>query len=385
MNAALRQGRFEARLRVRFRHASAERTATDNVIVELRHPDGHVGYGEGCPRSYVTGETASGAAAFIAAHGERFVAAATDVAALTAWTEANRSLIDASPAAFAALEIAALDLMGQRSGQPLEDLIGAPRLAAPAIYSAILGNAAPRATRLAVAAYRLAGFRDFKVKLSGDPQRDRRRLAALPHGASVRADANNLWPDSEAAITGLRALDFPFTAIEEPVQAGDVAGMRAVAGALDVPVILDESLARIDQLAPFTADPGRWVANIRVSKCGGVLRSVALARAARAKGLDVILGAHVGETSILTRAALAVGQALEPPPLAREGAFGTILLARDLAAPPLRFGYGARLDPVSRKLATAPGLGLKVHSGFVNWAGPARSRASAPHAARAAT
>ena len=38
-----------------FKHASAERAATQTLWVEARTADGMIGYGEGCPREYVTG------------------------------------------------------------------------------------------------------------------------------------------------------------------------------------------------------------------------------------------------------------------------------------------------------------------------------------------
>ena len=39
------------------RHASFERTESENLIVRVTLSDGTTGYGEGVPRSYVTGET----------------------------------------------------------------------------------------------------------------------------------------------------------------------------------------------------------------------------------------------------------------------------------------------------------------------------------------
>ena len=44
-------------LKTKIRHASHERTVSDNLIVRATLDSGHVGYGEGVPRSYVTGET----------------------------------------------------------------------------------------------------------------------------------------------------------------------------------------------------------------------------------------------------------------------------------------------------------------------------------------
>src|SRR5450755_1641517 len=42
-------------------HASHTRTETDNIVVRCTLDDGTVGYGEGVPRDYVTGETADSA------------------------------------------------------------------------------------------------------------------------------------------------------------------------------------------------------------------------------------------------------------------------------------------------------------------------------------
>src|SRR5438552_17345634 len=44
-------------LRRRIRHASHSRTETDNVLVRCVLEDGTVGFGEGVPREYVTGES----------------------------------------------------------------------------------------------------------------------------------------------------------------------------------------------------------------------------------------------------------------------------------------------------------------------------------------
>jgi len=49
--------RLNLPFRLRFSHASADRTAGDNVIVQLELGNGKVGYGETLAREYVTGET----------------------------------------------------------------------------------------------------------------------------------------------------------------------------------------------------------------------------------------------------------------------------------------------------------------------------------------
>ena len=46
-----------------FKHASAERTCTESLLAVVRDASGREGLGEGCPRSYVTGESLEDACA----------------------------------------------------------------------------------------------------------------------------------------------------------------------------------------------------------------------------------------------------------------------------------------------------------------------------------
>src|SRR3954466_12240775 len=48
-------------LKKRIKHASHARTETDNVLVRARLSDGSIGWGEGVPREYVTGESTDSA------------------------------------------------------------------------------------------------------------------------------------------------------------------------------------------------------------------------------------------------------------------------------------------------------------------------------------
>jgi len=351
-----------------FRHASAERASTQALWVEARSRDGHIGYGEGCPREYVTGENLASAQRFFAAHRQALMDRIHDLDTLRTWVEGHAREIDANPAAWAAVELALLDLIGKVQARPVEALLGLPSLDGVFRYTAVLGDASPEAFEKQLHVYRKTGFTDFKVKLCRDIDRDRAKVAAFVRAgvvpAQVRADANNLWPDADTATAHLRALDFAFHALEEPLAAGDFDGLRRLASTLGSAIILDESLLRADHLSALRPDRTRWIANLRVSKMGGLLRSLDLAARSRSAGLGVIVGAHVGETSVLTRAALTVAASARDVLVAQEGAFGTHLLAHDVARPPLMFGPGGMLDAGALARPGTAGFGLDVtHSG----------------------
>jgi L-alanine-DL-glutamate epimerase-like enolase superfamily enzyme len=347
---------------VAFRHASAERTETETAWIDAIAADGTIGNGESCPRPYVTGETLATAVEFVARHEAGLRREVSSVDTLRAWIAGHEREIDAAPAAWCALELAVLDLLGKRDGVPVETLLLMPTLTGAFRYTAVLGDASASAFQATAERYWRMGFRDFKVKLSGDTERDREKLAAFrswPEGSfRVRADANNLWPDAEAAVEGLRSLGYPFFAIEEPIARGQYAALTRISEAMACPIILDESCVRRGQLRMLDGAPAWWLVNVRVSKMGGLIRTLEVIEEARARGIGVIVGAQVGETSLLTRAALTAARAAGDALVAQEGAFGTFLLERDVCDPPLMFGAGGVIDAAAHPMLTAPGLGV---------------------------
>jgi L-alanine-DL-glutamate epimerase-like enolase superfamily enzyme len=334
--------------KVAFKHASADRSAMQSLWVEVRAASGTTGVGEGCPREYVTGESLDTARAFVESHRTEWLGAITDVSSLGGWIRDNRKVIDANPAAWSAVELAYLDCVGKEGGVMLEPLLGTPSLDGTYRYSAVIGDAPQAAFEAQLAAYRKAGFGQFKIKLSGDRERDLGKVRCLAAAGiapqSVRADANNLWSDARAAADHLASLEFPFFALEEPLKAGDYAGMRELGRACNAAIILDESALREEHLHPLAEDADRWIVNLRISKMGGMMRSVRVARLAKELGLRLIVGAHVGETSVLTRAGLTIADLGRDILVAQEGAFGTHLLERDAVTPCLMFGAGGVLD-----------------------------------------
>lgn len=345
-----------------FRHASAARAAGQSLWLQIRSDCGHVGYGEGCPREYVSGESVAGCLAFVAQYEAHWRQAISDIASLRVWVDAHHELIDRHRSAWNAVELALLDLFAQTAGHSVEHALGLADLDGCFRYTAVLGDASTERFTSELARYTKAGFREFKVKLSGDLARDRDKVRALRRAGiaplAVRADANNLWTDAQHAIAHLLALDFAFRALEEPLGVGDYAGMARIGAACSGAIIVDESVLRIDQLAALVS-PTAWIINLRVSKMGGLLRALRMADEIRRAGFGLIISAHVGETSVLTRAALMVANASRDILIAQEGAFGTHLLTHDVLVEPVMFGAAGMLD-VARLNLTSGGFGLAV-------------------------
>jgi len=325
------------RLRRPVRHASHARTDTDNLVVRLQLSDGKVGYGEGVPREYVTGETIDSAIALLKRYDlSRQLKPASTFPEVLAHAEAIR-LADTpgddrqcqGNAARCAVELAYLDAFGKSLGEPLMNATKslAPSLYQPAErvqYSGVLLSSRGWKLRFKALAYRLAGFRQLKVKVGIRGQDDVRRLRAVRRcvggGVDLRIDANEAWT-ADTAADRLRELErFGIRSVEQPVPHEQVASLAAVRKAVPVPVMLDESLCGMVDAERAVA--GGWcdLFNLRLSKCGGFIPTLRLAEYAARHNLGYQLGCQVGETGILSAAgrqfACSVGGLT-----AREGSF----------------------------------------------------------------
>ncbi|MEE8398532.1 MAG: alpha/beta fold hydrolase [Desulfobacterales bacterium] len=339
-------------LKSTFRHAGSERNEGESIWVRTDRGE-LTGYGEGCPRSYAAGDDLKSSVQWIEenfASGNISFGTFDDV---KHWMQENDSQIDRYPSAWCAIEMALLDLFSRENNCSVEAFLGLANCKRQGSYSAVLGDSKEWKYTTIVDQYLARGFSDFKIKLNGNLERDRDKIAILrdlseQHGISdirVRLDANNLWTGRpEEAIAHIKALAGPIFAIEEPVGAGNVPEISRLSTSTGLPVILDESVCGLSDIYLYENVPGQFIANIKISRVGGLLRSLKIIEEIKKLGWPIIVGCHVGETSLLTRAALIPAAAAGENLIAQEGAYGDYLVEREPVEPVLTFGRGGQLD-----------------------------------------
>lgn len=330
-----------------FEHAGAKRSVTETLLVIATTRNNIKGLGEGCPRAYVTGETLNSAKDFFNLYRSSLLTIES-LKDLMLWMEENSEAIDKNPAAFCAIELAILHALAQEENKTLEQLLRVPSISCSFIYTAILGTKNSTQFVSQLKQYQQIGFLDYKIKIFGDLSLDKKNIANVYSGVSqntrVRLDANNLWAYPDEAIKYIHELfndvrqSAPVFALEEPLTKGNYEGCLEIFNTLKIKIILDESFTQKDDFLAIEKIPQAWMLNIRISKMGGLIRSLQIAAQAKQLGIPIIVGAQVGETSILTRAAMTVANAYKNILIAQEGAFGTHLLERDLISPPIMFG-----------------------------------------------
>jgi len=340
------------KLKSTFRHAAAERKAGDSVWVRARRGD-LAGFGEGCPRTYSAGDDTPSSIQWVQdTFGDRALPFQT-LDDLFQWVKANAGLIDRYPSAWCAVETALLDLFAREQGCSVEALLGLSESRRRGTYTAVLGDDNRWKFTTIADQYLVRGFSDFKIKLSGLQERDQEKIAILSdlieqHGVSdprIRLDANNLWKDRPGEASAyLNSLGGKIYAVEEPIGRGDAQGLSQVSTATGLPVVLDDSLCTMADLEQYSDLPGKYIANVKVSRFGGLIRSLRLIEQLKKMGWPIIVGCHVGETSLLTRAALIPAGAAGQQLIAQEGAYGDYLVEREPVQPMLKFGRHGVLD-----------------------------------------
>ena len=355
-----------------FRHAAAARTTSESLFLRMALDSGVDGWGEALPRAYVSGESRQDAFALLrdqvlpALVGRRFQSlpevvsflekcdgkappewVPPDVPQTSAWCCVDLALLDAFGRAFGHL--------ASPGGQPSEGALERYR------YSGVVSAGRGWPYVKSLLKIRAFGFRQVKLKLERDgalrAARTARRL--LGRRVDLRVDANMAWDVDQAleVIQQLRTVGI--RSFEQPIAAGDLAGLARLVAESAANIMVDEGLTDRDSLQRFIAQRACTAANVRISKCGGLVGADARCREALAAGLLLQVGCQVGESSLLSAAHLTLLSALAPlrPGVQyAEGCFGRHLLREDPAAPLVQFRYGGR--PPRRP--PGAGLGIRV-------------------------
>lgn len=362
------------------RHASHMRFGNETLLVRCVMDDGSVGWGEGLPRVYVTGESIASvwrhleATDFLALKDQRYSGAVEIAVAVDRF-----ALADVQPdpgvavrecfgnVVRCATEMAILDAACRVEGYSVGDLImrlpDAAGFATPmdeVFYSGAVTSVSSRKQWISALKMRLFAFRAVKVKVGTEGIRDedclRRVRTVVGRKVNLRLDANEAWRcEDVASKMEPLLLKYQPTSLEQPVLHADVAGLKQVRGEITVPIMLDESLCCPEDAQ--RAIDGGWcdLFNIRLSKCGGIVRSVRLATMAQQAGLGYQLGCQVGETGILSAAGRHF--ACNIPNLRYlEGSFDRFLVRETLIEQDLTFRYGGRVHGYPE-----PGLGIDVN------------------------
>ncbi len=304
-----------------FHSPQINRRRADSVIVCLDcGPDGR-GWGESAPRPYVTGESVQSVlslwehvfAPILFAHPFETIDAIDHLLAQLEAACRARGL-RAYHSALGAADLALIDVLRRADALTDAQLFPANHrralrfsVSVPFIDPAIIEKYFPV----------LNAHLDnpvIKVLVGPDSDHNFKRIQQLRRlageAAEIRLEFNGKlnWEQVQKEIDHVRSLH-P-SAIEQPLPVGDIAGLRRLRQASGLAVIVDESLISLADAQALLAAQACDVFNIKISKCGGLLRSRAIAQLASEAGIHCQVGTHVGETDILGAAGLKLAKSI---------------------------------------------------------------------------
>jgi L-Ala-D/L-Glu epimerase len=254
-------------------------------LVEVRDAHGHVGLGEAHVSPGSSKETREGGWAFCAA---RLAALrGLPVAAARA-----RVLEDAaqSPVAATAL-VSALEMLGRHV------VLTAPHDVRHDLLTPIAALE-PEAIAREVEDWLARGFTTFKVKVGKDVEADLARVrhiqAQSAGRATLRLDANRGFDRAQAIAFATRLDPAGIALFEQPCATEAWDDNAAVAAVSNVPLMLDEPICSLDDVARAGAIPGVKFCKIKLKRFSGLGRLVAALDAIRAHGMGAVLGDGLG-------------------------------------------------------------------------------------------
>jgi len=262
-------------------------------LVSVGGADGRTGWGESAPYPGLSASSLPEVAA-----------------ALEGWADDPRAL-QGCPEALHGLRTALLDLEGQRSGQPLCQLLGGvPARTVP--VSHLVWDAASAEQAVAM------GARCLKIKVGGAPlKEDLDRIEAIReavgHEIQTRVDANRAWSLATAHEAMSRLDELEVDLVEEPTaQPSEMADLRG----LGPKIAADESVRTPAELQTIIEEGWADAVVLKPMLIGAPQTVVEMARSAAAAGLWVLvtttIDTWVGRRTALHIAASIPGEALLP-------------------------------------------------------------------------
>ena len=251
------------------------------IIVEVRDDGGRVGWGEGHISPGSSSETRDGGWAFCAQQAAAIAGRDTvDAKAIVAGRMAESRV--AATALLTAIEML--------EGHPLLKISGEARLPLLTPFN----SASPHDIETEVERRLEEGFRTFKIKVGKDADADRARVQAIQRAiagrATMRLDANRAYAQDDASRFAATLDPSGIELFEQPCRADDWDANAAVANVSTVPVMLDEPICGLDDIARAGDIRNVGFCKLKLKRFGSLDALRQALETVRAHGMEPVLG-----------------------------------------------------------------------------------------------
>lgn len=273
-----------------------------NLLIKIHTDEGFIGWGEGSPFPFIVGETQG-----------TCIALAKDFATL--WKGKNPLAIEErmleinqyvpnNTTAKSAFDMALYDITAQYAQQPLYAFLGGKKRVLQTDETIVIGTPAEMAEKAVNLKGQGAPFLKLKLGKGNDVKADLERVrairAAIGSDIPLRLDANQGW-SVENAIQILNTLEGDNIQLcEQPVLFYDYEGLKQVSDAVKIPVVGDEACFNARNAEQLIAMHACKFFNVKLSKSGGILEAMKIARLAQKANMECMLGGMIESKLALT-------------------------------------------------------------------------------------
>jgi L-alanine-DL-glutamate epimerase-like enolase superfamily enzyme len=284
---------YELQLKHVFTVATNSRTTTPVVLTTLEY-DGVTGYGEASMPPYL-GESHESVLNFLSKVNLGQFSDPFLMEDILAYVD---GIMPGNHAAKASVDIALHDLVGKLIGQPWFRLWGLNPEKTPNTSFTIGIDTAEVVREKTLEA---SAFRQLKVKLGRDNDREMIETVRSVTEVPVFVDVNQGWKDRDYALEMAQWLsEKGVLFIEQPMPKEQVDDIAWLTERSPLPIIADEALQTVDDL--LTMKGVYSGINIKLMKCGGMMSAYKMAVMARQMDMKILIGCMT-ETSCAVSAA----------------------------------------------------------------------------------
>lgn len=346
-----------------FSHSLRKRSYVNNIIVEIIAEHGEItGYGEGAPRSYVTGESSESTAKSI----RHFIEKDTFPRELNNISQIW-NLIDnitsgrEHNAAICALETALLDALGKSQDRNVIEYFSKDFIADNVYYGAAIPLDSTNKIIELCGLIKEQKVNKVRLKLGKNFEQNKEIIetvhSVFEGNHDLRVDINCSW-DRNLAFKHIPLIKkYKIKVVEQPMMPNepdlaDFAGIMQKEGVL---LMADESACSLGDMEKISTEGYYQMINVRLSKCGGFRNSLKIIGYLRMKGILFQVGCQLGESGILS-AAGRVLCLLSRDAVYYDGSYDQYMLKENITVENVSFGLGGKAGPLK-----GPGLGVKVN------------------------
>lgn len=346
-----------------FTHSLRKRSSVKNIVVEVIAEQGKIkAYGEGAPRSYVTGESQESSAQTIKHFVEKnsFPWNLNDISQVLDFVDGFSNGKEHN-SAICAIETAILDALGKQQNKYITQYFPNDFYTGNVFYGATIPLDNKQRIRQMCQLIDKMKINKLRIKMGQNYLQNKEIFetvySVFGYNYDLRVDINGTGNRGQVLKQFQLISKYRVKVIEQPVMPDDpdIAYFAEMVQNSGIILMADESVCSLGDVQRILREGYYQMVNVRLSKCGGFRNSLRIIDYLRQNKVSFQIGCHLGESGILSAAGRALCLLCKDA-LYYDGSYDEFLLKENITKENVTFGLGGKARPL-----VGPGLGVEIN------------------------